>query len=927
MVFDRGMSLVNMPKHPASRRSSSSVTSSSQGRGGGRGSPRDGQQHQPSPTTATGPDKASPQQLTSTTLPTAGGGEDRSHGVVPKNASLISIDSRLPPEPQSDAIREEGGTAMRPARVSDQKSGSGAGLEGDKPSKGSTRDNSDTRALTKDDSNPSAKLYDAAASPSIPQSNWVDVTAGSRGSRGGGGGGGRSPSRKKGHSVTAASSTCTATAWSVPQGGTGCGAEGSVAGGAGGVKVAGPKTGDGASNDKIQSGQTQEVPDLLLFSAFPPLSAAASTSPPPSSHSTEGDKGISCVTKKDNQGENEDPAVVISAPSDGKAVTASGQNSTDLSGKDEGLVGPCCVGSVAVASPPDAFLVSKIQPPPPPPLSERKRGTSVVVSGVTGGESFSTSYQPESLTTEKADDATRPSSCSPPYPSSPLPLWGQGGAVRGGGTYSYYTDNTNIWATGTRTSENSSTAKQKEQQPHYLHAASSSSSSCATSVSSEAAPCADDVFDEAGDPVAGAALLAPIIVADRRSAFLKTQMCQHVSAGRCRMGEQCRYAHSREELRPAPQLDKTMMCATIKAGKVCPRGSACTFAHSRRELRQTIDHYKTNMCRNWLQGRCSKPNTCNHAHGEQELLFYRRLAATRGCRNFTKEQKHMGQITGSTSLPGGGGGQLLPPSGKGSAQQLSPGQSLQHHSKGGAGVTPFFSVHGQTEFSAQYRQDTAPGPVLTENENTLQRSSGGREEGSSNLPPQSAAIEPFNSDVFPSSTGSAKNVGCCSMVIMARTRDGNMTRLPRRNSFFSQSNDGGPLRDSAVGALSQEAVRGRRVGEEEWGFHPSMIGAEDWRTLHRPGRAEQADESRHETEGSGIRVDLQRSGVDEAFEDERTRRFPESVLAHRGMQQPLHADGGESHSGEGGGPYGTGQFEAVGSGEQGFINNGDVIHR
>nr|PIM04057.1 zinc finger (CCCH type) motif-containing protein [Toxoplasma gondii COUG] len=139
--------------------------------------------------------------------------------------------------------------------------------------------------------------------------------------------------------------------------------------------------------------------------------------------------------------------------------------------------------------------------------------------------------------------------------------------------------------------------------------------------------------------VSGIGKLQLTIVADRRSAFVKTQMCQHVTTGRCRMGELCRYAHSEAELRPAPQLDKTTMCASVKAGKLCPRGDACTFAHSRGELRQTINHYKTNMCRNWLSGRCTKSNTCNHAHGEQELSFYRRLAATTGRRNFTEEQQ------------------------------------------------------------------------------------------------------------------------------------------------------------------------------------------------------------------------------------------------------------------------------------------------
>ncbi|PFH35143.1 zinc finger (CCCH type) motif-containing protein [Besnoitia besnoiti] len=212
-------------------------------------------------------------------------------------------------------------------------------------------------------------------------------------------------------------------------------------------------------------------------------------------------------------------------------------------------------------------------------------------------------------------------------------------------------------------------------------------------VFSRSAPPAPSVDNSAGLTGDAAAIkaesvtLQPTILADRRSAFVKTQMCQHVTAGRCRMGEQCRYAHSVEELRPAPQLDKTMICASVKAGKVCPRGAACTFAHSRGELRQTIDHYKTNMCRNWLQGRCSKPNTCNHAHGEQELSFYRRLAATRGCRNFSKEQHHM--HLAPLSAAGSGSGALPAPPNMG----VSGTANAQGERAFGAGTGPAAAHH------------------------------------------------------------------------------------------------------------------------------------------------------------------------------------------------------------------------------------------
>lgn len=49
--------------------------------------------------------------------------------------------------------------------------------------------------------------------------------------------------------------------------------------------------------------------------------------------------------------------------------------------------------------------------------------------------------------------------------------------------------------------------------------------------------------------------------------------------------------------------------------------------------------YKTNMCRSWQAGECPHPDTCNHAHGVHELLFFRTLAAGAGCRDFKKEKE------------------------------------------------------------------------------------------------------------------------------------------------------------------------------------------------------------------------------------------------------------------------------------------------
>lgn len=64
-----------------------------------------------------------------------------------------------------------------------------------------------------------------------------------------------------------------------------------------------------------------------------------------------------------------------------------------------------------------------------------------------------------------------------------------------------------------------------------------------------------------------------------------TRMCKFFSTGQCARGQACSFAHSRQELRPQPDLYKTQLCLEFgKRGK-CLGGMECTFAHTAQELR------------------------------------------------------------------------------------------------------------------------------------------------------------------------------------------------------------------------------------------------------------------------------------------------------------------------------------------------------
>eukprot|EP01056_Protomagalhaensia_sp_Gyna25_P002252 Protomagalhaensia_sp_Gyna_25__2251@NODE_222_length_4314_cov_33_908070_g173_i0_p1_GENE_NODE_222_length_4314_cov_33_908070_g173_i0NODE_222_length_4314_cov_33_908070_g173_i0_p1_ORF_typecomplete_len522_score47_16zfCCCH/PF00642_24/0_0051zfCCCH/PF00642_24/0_0024zfCCCH_3/PF15663_5/0_99zfCCCH_3/PF15663_5/0_066Torus/PF16131_5/1_5e02Torus/PF16131_5/11_NODE_222_length_4314_cov_33_908070_g173_i027294294 len=70
---------------------------------------------------------------------------------------------------------------------------------------------------------------------------------------------------------------------------------------------------------------------------------------------------------------------------------------------------------------------------------------------------------------------------------------------------------------------------------------------------------------------------------------------------------------------PIEKFWKTRMCKQYHY-KLCKRSSEeCRFAHSLQELRHTDDVYKTKLCEFHGKGGCKAGKECRHAHGEAEL--------------------------------------------------------------------------------------------------------------------------------------------------------------------------------------------------------------------------------------------------------------------------------------------------------------------
>eukprot|EP00397_Hematodinium_sp_SG-2012_P036883 GEMP01039874.1.p1 GENE.GEMP01039874.1~~GEMP01039874.1.p1 ORF type:complete len:362 (+),score=56.16 GEMP01039874.1:119-1204(+) len=96
--------------------------------------------------------------------------------------------------------------------------------------------------------------------------------------------------------------------------------------------------------------------------------------------------------------------------------------------------------------------------------------------------------------------------------------------------------------------------------------------------------------------------------------FFKTSMCAKFKVGQCNRGHFCKFAHSEEDVRTRPCLDKTKMCPKLQA---CVYRN-CRFAHTRDELSATTNFAKTKMCH--FGEKCMNGSSCRYAHSEKELV-------------------------------------------------------------------------------------------------------------------------------------------------------------------------------------------------------------------------------------------------------------------------------------------------------------------
>eukprot|EP00933_Yihiella_yeosuensis_P080614 TRINITY_DN94075_c0_g1_i1.p1 TRINITY_DN94075_c0_g1~~TRINITY_DN94075_c0_g1_i1.p1 ORF type:complete len:328 (+),score=56.29 TRINITY_DN94075_c0_g1_i1:119-1102(+) len=64
-----------------------------------------------------------------------------------------------------------------------------------------------------------------------------------------------------------------------------------------------------------------------------------------------------------------------------------------------------------------------------------------------------------------------------------------------------------------------------------------------------------------------------------------TKLCNFYLQGNCNRGSRCSFAHDPQQVRPTPNLAKTLLCGHIVSRGYCKRGSDCRFAHSLEELR------------------------------------------------------------------------------------------------------------------------------------------------------------------------------------------------------------------------------------------------------------------------------------------------------------------------------------------------------
>lgn len=102
-----------------------------------------------------------------------------------------------------------------------------------------------------------------------------------------------------------------------------------------------------------------------------------------------------------------------------------------------------------------------------------------------------------------------------------------------------------------------------------------------------------------------------------RNQLTKTRMCSYHIKGFCKAGNSCCFAHSKDEVQVAPNLQKTRLCEDFAAGR-CNKTN-CPFAHGAAELRTTEVFYKSKLCTWHEKGCCQNGTSCRFAHSKSEL--------------------------------------------------------------------------------------------------------------------------------------------------------------------------------------------------------------------------------------------------------------------------------------------------------------------
>eukprot|EP00428_Durinskia_dybowskii_P058475 CAMPEP_0170315284 /NCGR_PEP_ID=MMETSP0116_2-20130129/58237_1 /TAXON_ID=400756 /ORGANISM="Durinskia baltica, Strain CSIRO CS-38" /LENGTH=138 /DNA_ID=CAMNT_0010567777 /DNA_START=73 /DNA_END=486 /DNA_ORIENTATION=+ len=61
------------------------------------------------------------------------------------------------------------------------------------------------------------------------------------------------------------------------------------------------------------------------------------------------------------------------------------------------------------------------------------------------------------------------------------------------------------------------------------------------------------------------------------AALSKTKLCKFFSAGRCKHGKACQFAHGEHQLRPQPDFFRTQLCYDFMERALCRYGDRCRF--------------------------------------------------------------------------------------------------------------------------------------------------------------------------------------------------------------------------------------------------------------------------------------------------------------------------------------------------------------